>query len=144
MEQNIAGAMFALALILEVGGSLGAILLGVFRWVPRRRAALIASSLAIAAVQTGFCVGLLGAGIAAADSGQPIPLAWRVTALIVGTPLMHLLQLPPRVFAPAGRWWGDDANLMIALAILNGLLWGVALAWLVARWRWPVIKSAAA
>ena len=136
--------MFALALILEIGGSLGALLLGVLHWLPTRRAARIAGSLAIAAVHTAFYVGFLGAALAAGDAGQPVPRAWQATALLLGTPLMHLIQLPASIFAPAGRWWGDDSNFVIVLAILNGLLWGATLTWLVAKWRSPVIESAAA
>jgi hypothetical protein len=42
---------------------------------------------------------------------------------VLGTPLMHLLWLSPDFLG--GRWWGDDSNLIIALAVSNSMLWGV-------------------
>jgi hypothetical protein len=69
-------------------------------------------------------------------SGEFGPSGCGVTSIaivvsVLGTPLMHLLRLPPSAFGST-RWWGDDANLIIGLAGLNALVWGIALA---AAWR---------
>jgi hypothetical protein len=141
---GLAGAMLAAAVILEAAGSVAALLSRLLGWASPRWAAYISVSLAIAAFHTLLLVGLLGGSIAAGDSGQQVPLTWHIAMNVLGTPLMHLLQLPPDLFAPYGRWWGDDSNFMIGLAILNGLLWGSAVTWLIARWRERGAGSAAA
>jgi hypothetical protein len=62
------------------------------------------------------------------------PLIGLILVHVLGFPLMYLLYLPPGVFGPWGRWWGDDSNFIIGLAVLNGLLWGVVLMRLLQKW----------
>jgi hypothetical protein len=50
---------------------------------------------------------------------------------ILGVPFMYLLELPVAYFG--GRWWGDDSNLILALAVLNSLTWGFAVAFVYRR-----------
>jgi hypothetical protein len=143
MGLGLAGAMLAVAIILEFVGFLGAVLLRALRWVPTSRAVFLALSLAIAAIHTVLYVGLFGAAFAAGDAGQPIPFISKLAVPILGTPLMHVLRVPPMILAPAGRWWGDDSNFIIGLAILNGLIWGFAIGWLIVRRKWRGADSAA-
>jgi hypothetical protein len=64
-----------------------------------------------------------------------IQAPWPLVALlaVLSAPLMYLMYLGPEVFG--GRWWGDDSNLILGLAVLNALVWGFAFGWLVERVR---------
>jgi len=53
---------------------------------------------------------------------------------ILGAPLMYLFPLHSKVCEPFTCWWGRDENLYFGLAVLNGLLWGMALIWALQVW----------
>jgi len=97
------------------------------------RSAIVAGAIAIAVVHTWVYVSVFGYVFAVGDSGQQVPPSLGILVNVLGAPLMFLLYLGPGVFGPWGRWWGDDSNLIVGLACLNGLLWGALLMW-AARW----------
>jgi hypothetical protein len=57
-----------------------------------------------------------------------------VVVWTLGTPIMHLLRLPPTAFG-SSRWWDDDANLILGLAGINAFGWGIAFASIWSRSR---------
>jgi len=59
------------------------------------------------------------------DSSHTIPMLLAVPVMVLGTPLMFLLRLPPPAFG--NDWWGDDMNFILLLAFANALLWGAGL-----------------
>ena len=73
---------------------------------------------------SAFALGEGGGGAVAEGLGTA---AW-----VLGTPLMHLLELGPSAFMVDGsRWWGDDSNLILGLSAFNAALWGTGIAWLI-------------
>ena len=60
-----------------------------------------------------------------------------VSAAVVwtlGAPIMYLLRLPPTTFG-SSHWWGDDSNVILVLAGINAVVWGIAFASFWHRWR---------
>ena len=97
------------------------------RWVfGRRYWGLVAL---IAAAHWLVYVGAAGETIASGEfrTSGLLATAMGVIVKTLGAPLMYLLRLPPSTFGST-RWWGDDTNFIFALAGLNALVWGVALA----------------
>ena len=60
---------------------------------------------------------------AAGDAGMKVPFLPGALVAILSAPMMYLLEVPPMYFG--GRWWGDDSNLLVGLAILNVATWGI-------------------
>ena len=58
------------------------------------------------------------------DAGITPPLLLRVATALLSAPFMYLMALPPTFFG--NRWWGDDANFIVGLAIINAAAWGLA------------------
>ncbi|NTU58480.1 MAG: hypothetical protein HGB00_06120 [Chlorobiaceae bacterium] len=85
---------------------------------------------------------LFGYSYAAGEVGGT-PAAWLETlAWIFGTPLMHLLKLDSTVFMVNGhKWWGDDSALILGLSVLNSVLWGTGIVWLIQHFRKPLLRN---
>jgi hypothetical protein len=67
------------------------------------------------------------------DGGGTVPRAAEVLIEVLGVPLMYA---DPSKFAYARRFV-DDSVILMTLAFLNSIVWGVAVAWLVSfvrRW----------
>jgi hypothetical protein len=90
--------------------------------------------LGIAVVHAAAYLTSFAVAFAIGDSGRAVPPYLQVLEAVVGAPLMYLLYLPPSTFGPT-RWWGDDTNFIIGLAIINSLIWGMALAAAIRCWR---------
>ena|ERR1700683_4390489 len=61
------------------------------------------------------------------DGGGTVPRAMHVVIDVLGVPLMYA---DPSKFAYARRFV-DDAVILMTLAFLNSIIWGVAVAWLI-------------
>jgi hypothetical protein len=77
----------------------------------------------VACAHVFIYITLWGVGFTMGDAHRDIPGVLIFVLGALGTPLMFLLRLDPAFFAPHGRWWGDDSNFIIGLAVMNGLLW---------------------
>jgi hypothetical protein len=93
------------------------------------RPAIVTGAITIAVIHTWAYLSVFGYAFAIGDSGQQVPASLGILVNVLGAPLMFLLYLGPGVCGLWGRWWGDDSNLIIGLACLNGLLWGALLMW---------------
>ena len=69
----------------------------------------------------------------AVDTGESLPvileLVLGLVLSVLGAPLMFLLYLPTSTLGTSTRWWGDDVNLLVALAVSNSFLWGCVVVW---------------
>jgi hypothetical protein len=97
------------------------------------------ASLGVALIHVLVYLRLWGAAFGIAENHGIEPAVLIAALKILGFPVMLLLRLPPEVFALHGRWWGDDSNFIVGLAILNGVLWGYVLVWMVSKMM-PVRK----
>lgn len=93
----------------------------------------IVGALGVALVHVLVYLRLWGMAFAIGENHGSEPLALVAALKILGFPVMLLLRLPPEVFAPHGRWWGDDSNFIVGLAVVNGVLWGTVLVWIVSK-----------
>jgi hypothetical protein len=81
---------------------------------------------------SSYAFGLGDAAIVAAlEQGHSpataiLPASLDAALAVLGVPLMYLLNIPATYFG--NRWWGDDANFMIGLMLLNSATWGFAAA----------------
>jgi hypothetical protein len=89
----------------------------------------------LSGVQAAAYIAVFGIAFAMGDAGVRAPLPIIVLVNILGTPLMWLLRVDPKYFAPWGRWWGDDGNFIIGLAFLNSMVWGLMLTSGFSIWR---------
>lgn len=65
------------------------------------------------------------------DSGKEAPFILEALVITLGAPFLLLLQFDISFLSPQNRWWGDDSNLIIGLAFINSLLWGVIINFMV-------------
>ena len=72
---------------------------------------------------------LFRAAFAAVDAGESVGFASGLALNVLGAPLMFILYIPPSAVSASSRWWGDTATFIVALAVLNSLLWGSLVVW---------------
>ena len=89
----------------------------------------------VAAAHFFLYFGLWTVSFAMADAGEKVPWPLIGMQFILGAPFMYLMYIQPASLGALGRWLGDGTDLIIVLETLNAALWGVAVAWLVARLR---------
>lgn len=100
-------------------------------WIGRRLNRTIVLGVSVAHLIV--CVLLFSVAFGLGDAQRQVPWLLTGALYVLSTPLMYLLYLGPDLLG--GRWWGDDSTIIFALLIVNSLLWGTAVAWLVKHVR---------
>ena len=98
------------------------------------RWAHITGVLGIAAAHTWLFLELFGRALGASLAGRGISTTLEIAMGTLGAPLMYLFSPVHNVLKPLVSWWHLQEFLLTALAILNGLLWGMALMWVLQVW----------
>jgi len=62
------------------------------------------------------------------DARVAVPPALEVSVAVRSFPLLYLSDSIYPLLRATGHWWGDDLNLVLAFAVMNAVLWGVAIA----------------
>ena len=83
----------------------------------------------VAALHLAIWLALFRSAFAALDAGESVDLVQGLALNVLGAPLMFVLYLPPTGVSTSTRWWGDSTTAIVALAVLNSVLWGVLVAW---------------
>ena len=97
----------------------------------KTKARFLLVTLFVAILHAVVYISLFGMAFAIGDGGGKVPFVLQAALAVLGGPLMFLMYLPPSYFEFFGnRWWGDDSVFLIGLAVLNALLWGAGIAWL--------------
>jgi hypothetical protein len=89
--------------------------------------------IAVGALQLVLYLIAFAVGFGLGDAGLRMPTLLASAVAVLGFPFMYLLKLPPAVFG--SRWWGDDLNLVLGLAALNAIAWGVGVGFAARLWR---------
>jgi hypothetical protein len=92
-----------------------------------RKTKYVGGFVTISLVHTAIYMAAWDNAYAAENAGVRVSRAQAIGLKLFGTPMMHLLRLPPKIFAPWGRWWGDDSHFIEGLALLNGMIWALSI-----------------
>ena len=98
------------------------------------RWAHITGVLGIAAAHTWLFTELFGYTLYASLARQKIPMIIEIAIRTLGIPLQWLFSPLRSVCESFGCEWRLVEYLYIGLAVLNGLLWGMALMWALRVW----------
>jgi hypothetical protein len=93
------------------------------------RARLIGGLSIVATIHFVVWFSLFRAAFSALDAGEAVDFIPGLALNVLGAPLMFILYIPPLAVSPSTRWWGDTATFVVALAMLNSLLWGSLVVW---------------
>lgn len=119
MQASPTGTLPVLLVLLGIGGFIFWAIAALVRGILDVRLFLAVSISQVLAYLICFSVAF-GYG----DAGVAPPLLIRTATALLSAPLIYLMALPPTFFG--NRWWGDDANFIVGLAIINSAVWGLA------------------
>jgi hypothetical protein len=124
---HISSAALATPLLLILVGALLFVFVGTLARRRVNRPVFLAVCFAhltiyLAAFSVEFAIG---------DAAMKPPILLSAFVAVLSAPLMYLLEIPPTYFGY--RWWGDDSNMLIGLALLNSGTWGFVVAFFYKR-----------
>jgi len=135
MASDPATAYAPLLIAIGVLFALGVVALVIVRWLTHKSGRGLNPILVLAVAVAHLVAYTFTFAIAFAMGDSQAAAPWPLVSLlaVLSAPLMYLMYLPPEFFGD--HWWGDDWNFILGLAVLNALVWGRSIGWLVNRLR---------